>query len=133
MTVLSVLFLTPEIRMAYWVRQLMGQEVLVNGVAIDWLLEAFDEFAKDVLTQDPALMCTLCPAELRKLREVGCVIGLYDPQIVDEEQNTIWCAACVRCHDKDPATVQRRMLERYAEYSGGGQIVDIGREHPTPQ
>ena len=133
MKLYSVLFLTPTILEGLFVRRRTGQKRLPDGMPVDVVFEAFRDFLTDIETHEQGLPCTLCPAELHALEDIGSIVALYDPALVDEEQDTVWCAACIRCHDEDPATVQSRMLRQYADYAGGGIILDVRKDHPTPQ
>lgn len=127
----SVLFLTPETMIELLVRRALGQTTLDDGVPIRSLMDAFHNFIEDLKTDEPPLACSLCDVELRDIAQTGCVIGLYDAQRAGTDQRTdtdlIWCAACKPCHDENPATVQRRILER------GGTIMEVSMDHPTPQ
>jgi hypothetical protein len=132
----SVLYLTPELFREY--HNLAGTGRQIDGMPLDWMLEAFCVFVSDFLTghDDRQTACVKCEKGVVAMQDIGCVAGLFDPAIMQAEDDavsvTIWGVLCGDCHDENPETAQARLLKQISDHTGGGEVINMP-SHATVQ
>jgi hypothetical protein len=130
MKLLSVLYLTPELFRDYHFRLLGGEPLHIDGLSLNWFLEPFCSYVHGIEAGTSTVYCALCETRLRHMTGIGCVVGLFDPAVLDRGQETLWGALCERCHDENPETAQARLLKRLSDHTGGGGVFNLPG-HPT--